>query len=881
MTTHRLRTPLLLLVLFLATWIPRVLALDAFVTYDERKWLARSANFYQALTHGDWTHTFQREHPGVTVMWAGVLGFLQRFPDYPQQAPGQFTWEREHFEAWLHQHSQLTPLTMLTAGRWWEVLFITLTIVGGYFPLRRLFGAKIAALAVLFIAWDPFDLALSRQLHPDGLVAGLISLALLLFLAWLYGAESVERSDDFSRLANSTTKIVTTNDAPPGSRPAWRYLVASGIVMGLAWLTKTPSIFLVPTGAVLIALELWHTRQAKSPNPQSPTAVGISQKLLIGYVLWGIIATLIFVALWPSMWVQPLGTLRQMTATMEDYAEGHVNGNYFLGQPTDDPGALFYPIAYLFRSTPAIVIGLLAALWAAWRRGKPFDQPRVRQAALALLLFAIVFGIGMSIGAKQFDRYILPIFPALDVLAMLGWVYLAQVLVNWWSKRRLAAASQPLPAYTLSLILGVTFLLHGLPGFWQYPYYFTYFNPLTGGSWTAPQVLFVGWGEGLDEAGRWLNQQPDAQKLRVVAWYADGPLSYFFKGQASGLSYGSPLFWLDTDYAITYANQWQRQIPDAATIAYFAAQQPVQVIRFRGLELARIYDMRDALLPDFVDIGKASAADFGGKIRLAAYKFDQQTAKPGDNFQATFYLQSLAKMDVNYNVLVRLVAPDGSELWREEGWPWGAATQDWPLRDIRPDGHKVVIPANAKPGLYKFLLSFYDPANLTNLPVTVAKSDKVIDTQTRDVALLRIGEPPAVQQTLAQPRQFDRFFALSGVTLPVQAKPGADLNLRLQWDSVQRAALDYTTFVHVVNADGKLVAQQDRPPLGGFAATRLWEPGQRIVDDYAIPLPADLPAGQYTVQLGLYNPADGARLPVTQQGKTSGDFVAIGSFTAP
>ncbi|MFN8494417.1 MAG: glycosyltransferase family 39 protein [Caldilineaceae bacterium] len=859
MITHRLRTPLLLLILFLATWLPRVLALDAFVTYDERKWLARSANFYQAITHEDWTHTFQREHPGVTVMWAGVLGFLQRFPDYPQQAPGQFTWEREHFEDWLHQHSQLTPLTMLAAGRWWEVLFITLAIVSSYFPLRRLFGGKIAALAVLFIAWDPFDVALSRQLHPDGLVAGLISLALLLFLAWLYGTKSTQNGAE-----------------TPAKKYQWRYLIASGIVMGLAWLTKTPSIFLVPTGAILIALEVWRNRQTKISSLQSPVS-----NLLLGYVLWGIIATLIFAALWPSIWVHPIGTLRQMTATMEDYAEGHVNGNYFLGQPTDEPGALFYPVAYLFRSTPAIVLGLLAALWAAWRRAKPFDQPHTRRAALALLLFALIFGIGMSIGAKQFDRYILPVFPALDVLAILGWVYLAQVLVNWWSKSRLVNTPISLPSSALSLLIGVTFLLHGLLGFWQYPYYFTYFNPLTGGSWTAPRVLFVGWGEGLDEAGRWLNQQPDAQKLRVVAWYADGPLSYFFKGQASGLSYGSPLFWLDTDYAITYANQWQRQIPDAATIAYFAAQKPVQVIRFRGLELARIYDMRDALLPDFVDIGKASAADFGGKIRLAAYKFEQQTAKPGDHFQATFYLQSLAKMDVNYNVLVRLVGQDGSELWREEGWPWGAATQDWPLRDIRPDGHKVLIPANAKPGLYKFLISFYDPATLTNLPVTVAKSDKVIDAQTRDVALLRIGEPPAVQQALPQPWQFDRFFALSGVTVPAQAKPGSNLNLSLQWDSVQRANLDYTTFVHVVNADGKLVAQQDRPPLGGFAATRLWEPGQRVVDDYAIPLPSDLSTGKYTVQVGLYNPGNGARLPVAQNGKAAGDFVAIGAFAVP
>ena len=86
--TNRL---IILITLFIAAWLPRVVALDAFVTIDERKWLARSANFYHAISEGDLANTFQREHPGVTVMWAGTLGFLQKFPDYVTQTPGQVT----------------------------------------------------------------------------------------------------------------------------------------------------------------------------------------------------------------------------------------------------------------------------------------------------------------------------------------------------------------------------------------------------------------------------------------------------------------------------------------------------------------------------------------------------------------------------------------------------------------------------------------------------------------------------------------------------------------------------------------------------------------------------------------------------------------------
>ena len=108
----RLALPLMLLFLFLTAWLPRVSGLDVFVTPDERKWLARSANFYEAVSDGRWEDTFQREHPGVTVMWAGTLGFMQRYPTYAQEAPGQFAWDIEHLEAWLKENTRHTPIEL-------------------------------------------------------------------------------------------------------------------------------------------------------------------------------------------------------------------------------------------------------------------------------------------------------------------------------------------------------------------------------------------------------------------------------------------------------------------------------------------------------------------------------------------------------------------------------------------------------------------------------------------------------------------------------------------------------------------------------------------------------------------------------------------------
>ncbi|MEZ4610894.1 MAG: hypothetical protein R2838_11745 [Caldilineaceae bacterium] len=57
-------------------------------------------------------------------------------------------------------------------------------------------------------------------------------------------------------------------------------------------------------------------------------------------------------------------------------------------------------------------------------------------------------------------------------------------------------------------LLGGAIVIHGLLGFVHYPYYLTYYNPLVGGTWSAPYVLFAGWGEGLDQAAGGPTAQP-------------------------------------------------------------------------------------------------------------------------------------------------------------------------------------------------------------------------------------------------------------------------------------------------------------------------------------------------------------------------------------
>src|SRR3954453_20925411 len=128
-----------LLLFLVALLAPRLTQLNHFVNSDERKWLARSANFYLALTQHDWGNTYQKEHPGVTVTWAGAAGFLWRYPAYAHETPGAFLGEDLDLEHFLRAHGQ-RELDLLIAGRVFLILLGAAALTLALFIAQRLLG---------------------------------------------------------------------------------------------------------------------------------------------------------------------------------------------------------------------------------------------------------------------------------------------------------------------------------------------------------------------------------------------------------------------------------------------------------------------------------------------------------------------------------------------------------------------------------------------------------------------------------------------------------------------------------------------------------------------------------------------------------------------
>ena len=120
---------------------------------------------------------------------------------------------------------------------------------------------------------------------------------------------------------------------------------------------------------------------------------------------------------------------------------------------------------------------------------------------------------------------------------------------------------------------------------------------------------------------------------------------------------------------------------------------------------------------------------------------------------------------------------------------------------------------------------------------------------------------------------------LVGVDLPAAAGPGETVKLRLAFENRQVLDQPYKVFVHVRGPDNSVMAQADRVLCDTSLNEADWRPGDMLVDEYELSLPADLPPGDYPVVIGFYQEASGARLPVVAADlEHDGDSVTIGTL---
>ncbi|MCB0211947.1 MAG: glycosyltransferase family 39 protein [Anaerolineae bacterium] len=790
--------------LFLLALLPRVYDLQRFVTADEAKWVYRSARFLAALLQGDFAATSVNLTPAVTTTWLGGVGLAiyHAFHSGPSD-PSLVDWL-------LTLPEFRTELPILAATRWPMALFTSLAVVLLYRLARPLLGRPVALLGAIFIALDPHTISLSRVIGHDAPAAMVMTIALLLLLRGCRVALPPER----------------------GLGPVYLDFILSGIAAGLAFLSKAPTLFLIPLAGLVLAASLWQDKSS---------ALTQVKRLAV----WGLAAYLTFIILWPAAWGDPLGRPWAvienafLSATDQEEADSE---SYWL---VPNLGPFYYVAHGAFKLSPLVTVGLGAAAFLLLGRksvpanppAAPADEAKSRSGepevpstitpllspTAWLILFALLFTLFMTLGGKRSPRYILPIFPALAFVAAGGWLYLYQSFISRDQAKRRPATDHRYPIFVATLTLSAVVVV--LP---YAPYFFTYFNPIVGGPFLAPHVVKYGWGEGLDQVGRFL--QRTAPGSRVGTPYASTVAPYF-DGRLADIT-GDHL-----DYVVLYSKQWQSGEPSPEALYYYSFTGPLFSVDLNGLHYGDVYPgpALEAVPGADGPLAFRPLSPYGmlGQPLLVDVVWSAQAAPPPGTAVTLQPLSALSDLQ-----------EDGTQA------PLETALLAADPQQVLAQGEGSIIPIDGGLVVSRYTLAV--PDDLARGPYALLVDGQPLG----EIELRQFHTPDNLSR--AGSVVFGDQIGLVGY----QINPTHDfIGLTIAWQAETAPLPDYTVFAQLLEAETDArMAGIDTQPLNGTWPTSRWVQGEVVVDDYLIAVPYGFEAGYYKVIVGLYQPETGQRL---------------------
>jgi len=580
------------------------------------------------------------------------------------------------------------------------------------FPGRR----WLALGAATFVAFNPQFLYLSASVNNDALVAALCAVALVLIAQLARGQAGRGR------------------------------LLALGVIIGLALLTKWSAIPLV--AAALIALGSGHWAVGRRGwRDLSYDALWLLAPVLLLSGWWFVRNQVVYgdplglrmmLQLFPPR--NPVPDLRQILSELPAQERSFWAS---FGWENVYPPTWVYTVFLSLDRLAAL--GLLAAVvssqWSVVRRrlNWPLTTDHWLPAFAPPLLFALFVFIAFIQWMRTtyaVGRHLFPALPVIALLLMLGLTALARFVTGLLTAVSRGTAP-PCPhgrgagllpaAYGLLLFAIAT----AAPPLWIAPAYWPP-PPLAEGEIAAiPHRLDVDFGGRLRLLGYRLNTDTTAPGERLVVtayWQALAPFEDNWTVFVHLLGEnGAIVAQRDTYPGLgrlptpamtpgqTFADTYTLEVPITA-YAPDAATLRIGLVNPDGVRVPAS-DSTGRRLGDGVALASVSvrarpgqvpnplALDFGGEIRLAGYDLTQRTARPGESLAVTFYWQTLRPPAHNYTVFVHLVAADGT-LWAQaDARPqagWEAATSA-----VISDTHNLSLPSNLPAGAYDLEVGLY------------------------------------------------------------------------------------------------------------------------------------------------------------------------------
>ena len=813
--------PLLLILAYFALGMAQVT--HASLTFDEGPHLAVG---YTTLRTGDLRLQPVHIHPPLANVLAAAPLLLQSDLPDPRAVDG---WGIASLSAitdavvWRYPE----PARIAVAGRmpilWLGVLLGALICRWA----KDLGGWRAGLVALALYAFDPNCIAHGTLITTD-------MAAVFFVVATLY------LTNGELRIANYELRITRHASRITYSRSAAR-LVGIGVLLGLAQLAKVSALMLVPVVGVLLLVRtvVWENRRiGESANGESANdelRITDHASRLTSHVLraWAVVSGVAALVVWAGYGFEvgavsrlpfplPAAThLRIFQSLHEHYELGHPT--FLMGRVSSHGWWWYFPAAFVLKTPlPILILAVVGCgLWvlSCGLRVEGYTlsvtgyrtcfsrithhASRITSGALALLLFPLLYAASSLFSSVNIGyRHLLPLLPFLyvgiGIASRKGELRIAthesRIMIHESrisnDKSRITHFPLLLTSYSLLLTSYSLLLIWLITGTLSIaPHFLTFFNELAGGTRGGYRYLVD-----------------------------------------SNLDWGQNLWDL---------RQWMSE--HGEDHVYYAHYSPARL---------DVYGINATFLPPDPRAGD----------------FVPWNPEPGLYAIGATVLQGPYAPDVNTYAWFRGREPEGrlgNALWlyrvpAREAPGWAVLCADVPLSpetvtrqvgvaDLRilwsDCAHTSVYPAGQRPGL------------LIALPDVAAPPAAEVDAMLRSSAgeteyvVYRLSEPVPTPETELSEIAIDGPLNFLGYTLDADdIAPGDEIVLQTYWRVRELQGRPLSLMAHLLGPDGTGVAVGDGL---GFSIEQ-WQPGDVIVQQHVLSIPADARPGVYTVITGAY-----------------------------
>ncbi len=809
-TNPKIQELLIIAILFPLIIIPRVTNLGLFLGHDEKMRNRQSHDTFLAITEGQWGDVESSNFGGTNLTWATVGAAVIRY-------------------AWLR--GQGVPLSFKDVADYSPefdplsgAVFNSLIVILIYLFARKLFERPTAVVATAILALDPYLLAESRILRTEAAYATFIVLTIICLSIYV----RTQRR---------------------------RYLAWTGFWLAWGIATKISGAIFAPIISLVLAVMVWE---------MYPTLRQRLKHWGIDMIIFGGVTFICTFAIWPTLWVKPLETFRDLYSFIADWGltprERLVF--FFMGDTTSNLPLSYYPLILLYKTTPLIWLGLGAFLWqlftfvgqasclstndrqdacpTTW--GKiPFPLA----SGLIACVVGILYFVAMSFGTFKTERYMMAVVCMFDLAAAVGFRFL---LVDFGISK-LALRFQNLFFWGLALTIFIGG--HGLFAWLNHPYYFSYYNPLLGGGRTAAQTMQVGSGEVVDKAINYLNHKPQPHKQIVVCGtnlprcqYVSGGQT-FLKRETMRALEGQ---WVGADYVVTYIFQSQRGEYDypLGVIAYLEHHPGAEYIAtFQGIDYAKVYPAPH--------VQHVSLSQLTGISTLLGYNLNKSKIAAGDTLNLKFYWENDGQ--IKQDMFVQLTDAD-NYIWNETTAPLSPefAHLRTQRKTIIEGTATLSIPIGIPPGPYLLKMGYRDETAKLLGEFKLPADGRTIEATWPSI-------PAPIRPTYPFDFKVDESLRITGYDVSqIDLTAGKSLWLTLYWHASAEVKKDYAVNLRLLHPAGQEVTYRLGRPIRNSLPTHTWQAGQWVQDPWLLDIPPETSTGEYKLELVIIDLASQAQV---------------------